>query len=126
MGSRSRFRTKRSRFGLISCMFSLSDEDDENLLVVVDQINIVGVAFLKAENDAPVCPDGNAPEIVTITLQAMQSEARQVHVLRPSSAVQNRKDVLRLLDLISPNTFGFPIFKQPSQPLVLEAADHEQ
>ena len=36
------------------------------ILVIVDQINIVGVAFLKSEDDAPVRPNSNAPEIFKI------------------------------------------------------------
>jgi len=50
---------------------------DRLLLVIVDVVNIVGVALLETKDDAPVRPDSNAPEVFKIALQAMQPEAGQ-------------------------------------------------
>jgi hypothetical protein len=60
--------------------------------VIVDQINIVGVACLKTEYDAPVRPDSNAPEVFQIAFQAMDSKAWQVEVFGLSGRDSERQE----------------------------------
>jgi hypothetical protein len=94
-------------------------------LMVVDQINIISVAFLEAEDDAPVCPDSHAPEGFKVAFEAVQSEAGQVHVVRPPGATQNEKDVFYFIDLIRGDAFGLALLKQPFQPFMPEAFNHK-
>jgi len=79
--------------------------------VVVNQINVVGIAFLKTEYDAPVRPDSNAPKVFQIALQAMESKAWQVEVFRLPGAIQNGKDVFYLLSLVCANPSSVGILK---------------
>jgi hypothetical protein len=81
------------------------------LLVIIDQINIAGVAFIKAKNDAPICPDCNAPEVFEIALQAMQFEAGQVHVLGPPGSIQNGEDILYFFNMLSLEQLTVGAFK---------------
>src|SRR3990172_5860418 len=94
------------------------------VLMVVDQINIVRVASLEAEDDAPVCPDRHAPEALEVAFEAVQSEAGQVHVFRPPGAVQHEKDVFEFLEQIRADAFSVALLKQPFQPLMPEAFNH--
>src|SRR5438132_4876533 len=77
-------------------------------LVVVDEINVVSVAFLKAKDDAPICPDSHTPEPSELPFQAVQSKTRQVHVLRPAGAIQNGQDVFYFFELIRAEAFALP------------------
>src|SRR5574337_1506710 len=86
------------------------------MLVVVDQFNIVRVAFLEAENDTPVCPDSHAPEALEVAFETMQPEAGQVHVLGPPGAVQHEEDVFKFLEQLRADAFGVALLKQPFQP----------
>ncbi|GEM_PF-2048557 len=92
--------------------------------MVVDQINIIGVACLKPEYDAPVRPDSNTPEVFQIAFQPMGSKAWQVKVFGLSGAIQNGKDVFHLLSLVCSDPSSVGIFKQSFQPFMPEAPDH--
>lgn len=92
--------------------------------MVVDQINIVHVPFLEAEDDAPVRPDSHAPETLEVACETVQSEAWQVHVLRPPDAIQHEEDVFESLKQIRVDALGLALLKQPFQSLVPEAFNH--
>ena len=51
-------------------------------LVVVDEIDIVCVAFLKPEYDPPVAGYRNAPKPSLVALERMQSVPRQIDIAR--------------------------------------------
>jgi hypothetical protein len=81
--------------------------------VIVDQINIVGVALLKPKYDPPIRPDGNAPETSKIACKTVQSEAGQIHVFRLFGAIENGEDVFNLLQLIRADALSLVVFKEP-------------
>jgi hypothetical protein len=56
--------------------------------MIVDQIDIMGVAVFQAKDDAPVGRNPNGPESMQISRQRMQAETRQVHVRRPGGDVE--------------------------------------
>lgn len=92
--------------------------------MIVDQINIVSVASVKAEDDAPVCPDCNAPKAFKLAFQGVQPETRQVHVFGPASLVQDGKNIFYFLNVIGAEAFGFPILEEPCEALMPEALNH--
>jgi hypothetical protein len=79
--------------------------------MVVNQIDIEGVTILEAENDPPVSPYGNAPELLEITFQTMEFKSGQVQVFRLSRPIQNEKDVFHFFEVIRVNTFDFTLFE---------------
>src|SRR3990172_2494360 len=50
------------------------------LLVVINQIDIPHVSVSKTKDDAPVRPNGHAPEAFQVALERMQSESREFHI----------------------------------------------
>ena len=79
--------------------------------MVIDQINIVGIAFLESEDDAPVRPYGHAPKALEITFQGVEMKTGQVHVLRLSGKVQDGQDILDLLEMIGADGLGLAFLK---------------
>ena len=92
--------------------------------MVVNQINIAGVSFLEAEYDAPVRPDGHAPEIFQFSSKTVKPETGQIHVFRLSGTLQNEKDVFYFIDLIRADPFGFALLKQPFQSFMPKTSNH--
>jgi hypothetical protein len=92
--------------------------------VVIDKINIIGIAFLESEDDAPVRPDGYAPKALEITFQGVEVETGKVHVFRLTGTVQDSHDVLDFLEVIGADAFGFPILEEPFEALMPEALNH--
>ena len=76
--------------------------------MIVNVVNIVGVALLETEDDAPVRPDSNAPEVFKIALQAMQPEAGQVHVFRLAGSIEDGEDIFYFIDMVRTDPFGLP------------------
>ncbi len=42
--------------------------------MIINQVYIISVTFVKAEDDAPVCPDCNAPKAFKVAFQGVQPE----------------------------------------------------
>jgi hypothetical protein len=92
--------------------------------MVVDQINVAGAAFFKAEDHAPVRPYRHAPEAFQSALEGVEPETREIHVFRLASAVQDEEYILELLDVIGMDAFGLAVLKKPPQPFMPEAPNH--
>jgi hypothetical protein len=92
--------------------------------MVVHQINVAGAAFFKAEDHSPVRPDSHAPEAFQAALEGVEPETGEIHVFWLSSAIEDGKDILDLLDVIGMDAFGLAVLKKPPQPLVPEAPNH--
>ena len=61
--------------------------------MIVDVVNIVGVALLETKDDAPVRPDSHAQKPLKIALQGMQPEAGQVHVFGLSGSIEDGENI---------------------------------
>jgi hypothetical protein len=94
------------------------------LLMIVDQVHVVCVVAAKAEDDAPVRPDGHAPETLKVAFEGVKPKAGQVHIVRLSSAVQNGKDVFELLDVLLPDALALRVLEEPFEALMPEALNH--
>jgi len=81
--------------------------------VVVDQVDVVRVAVVKVEDDAPVGPDSHAAKAFEVTLEGVEVKAGQVHIFGLLGAVQHGEDVFYFLDVIGPESFGFAVLEEP-------------
>ena len=68
--------------------------------MVIDQVNIRGIALFEAENDAPVGTDGDAPITRELAFQRVQPKARQIELLRACRHIepgQHARDLICML-----------------------------
>ena len=91
--------------------------------MIVDQIDLTGIAILEPKHYAPVRPDSNTPESLQFSFKWMQGKAGKVHAFRSLGAVQNAENIFDLLNVIGGDAFGFAISKQAFEALVLEASN---
>ena len=92
--------------------------------MIVDQVDVVSVAFLESEDDALVRPDCHAPKALEIAFQGAEPETGQVHVFRLAGAAQNCQNVFYFLEVIGADAFGFPVLEEPLEALMPEALNH--
>jgi hypothetical protein len=62
--------------------------------VVVDQFNVKRIRAVKAENNAPVRPNGIRPQPFKIAFERMKAVAGQVKFLWASRVIENGKNFL--------------------------------
>lgn len=70
------------------------------VILIIDKL---GVGADKPEGDTPVPVDPNRPVAFQITLQRVQLEGRQVHVIRPCRDIEQAENVSELLHMGSLN-----------------------
>src|SRR5690348_15179874 len=70
-GSRQSWRTTRP-----GCTGFFMGMEFSSSLMVVNHFNVKGILSLKAENDAPIGPDGHGPESFQVAFQRVQPIAR--------------------------------------------------
>jgi hypothetical protein len=81
--------------------------------MIVDQIDVMGVASIEVENDTPVGPDGHGPEAGQVALERMQPETGQVHLADLIRLIETRENALDLVDLIRPELAPIALLVQP-------------
>ena len=81
--------------------------------MVVDQINVASVAFLKAEDYAPVRPDSHAPKAFQVAPERMDPETGEIHIFGLSGTVKDGEDIFDLLGVIGTDAFGFAVLEKP-------------
>ena len=91
--------------------------------MVICQVDVVGIPVGEAENDSPVCPDGNGPEAFHIALQRMEMETGQTHVFDRCGFIQLRQDGPYLIQQVGPNATRVVPLEEPLQTLAAEAVD---
>ena len=68
--------------------------------MIIDQINVEGLASLEPENDPPIGANGNGPVAFAITLQLMQPEGWQSQRLDRVRGMEHGQDLLDLADML--------------------------
>jgi hypothetical protein len=68
--------------------------------MVVEKVNIAGVAALETENHPPVPANDHGPEALPVTGRRMQPEAWRIHVIGEKTRRRHAADVL--LPLVRP------------------------
>jgi len=90
--------------------------------VVVDQVDIVYIAFVEAEDDPPVAGNRNAPEWLQITLQGMKPVSGQVEVRWSTGVVEVRESNRETVGLIGADSATVISLVQALEAPVTEAA----
>ena len=105
-------------------------------LMIINQFDVMGVAFLKAKNNAPVGPHGDRPVSLPVAFEWMEAIAGKIESLRRGGCVEHGQDAFDLIGQVtanlvfaagckySPHPSAVSLFGQPFQPLVFEAGDH--
>ncbi|MGH9433723.1 MAG: hypothetical protein ACRD3T_19515 [Terriglobia bacterium] len=83
-------------------------------LVIIDIINILGVALGKTENHPPVSPDGHGPKAFSSGLERMQPETRHVHIGHGAGRVEPRENIPKFNDVFSRHPARFVVFVKAS------------
>lgn len=81
--------------------------------MVVDQINVASVSFLKAENHAPVRPDSHTPKTFQVALERVEPETGEIHIVGLSGTAEDSEDIFDFLDVIGTDAFGFGVPEKP-------------
>jgi hypothetical protein len=92
--------------------------------MVINQIDVPHISVSKTKDDAPICPNGHAPETPQVAFEGMESKAGEIHIFGNPSPAQNGKDVLNLFDPIRMESLAVAINKKPLKPLVPKTLDH--
>lgn len=92
--------------------------------MVVDQIDIMSVASIKAEDDTPIRSNSHSPEPGQVALERMQPETGQVHPADLVSLIETRENALNLFDLVRPDLAPIAFLVQPPQSAMPKAPDH--
>ncbi len=91
--------------------------------MVIFQIQVIGVAFLKAERQPPIGAYRYRPNVLTVALEPVQSKRGLVHILYATRLVQRRQNQTQTLDLVGPNFPGIALLKKVPQAFMSKALD---
>jgi len=94
--------------------------------VVIDQINIGGVALLKAEDDPPVGAHGDAPVPREVAFERMEPEARQVELFRSGRFVETGQHTGDFVHVLRVHLAPVIVFVKSSQAAMSKLSDHRQ
>jgi hypothetical protein len=89
--------------------------------MIVDQIDVEGVAVLEPEYDPPVCPHRYGPEASQIPSQGMKAKAWQGDILDRARRIQQAENVLDPVDELRIDPLPFAILEQAFEALVTKA-----
>ena len=92
--------------------------------VIVDQIDIEGVAVLEAENNAPVTGHGHAPKTSQIASKPMQAITWQIEIFRIPRLVEQTKDILYPFQEVWGHLAPLAALIKTLETAVPEALDH--
>ncbi len=92
--------------------------------MVINQIHIERITFLKAENDAPIAGYLHTPKALQRPFERVKVVARLIEVLRFDGDIKERKDIFDHLKLVlSDLTLVVPFIK-PLQTSMFEFLNH--
>jgi len=92
--------------------------------MIINQLNIKGVAILESENDPPVGTNGNRLESFAVTFEFMQPIAGKVEGLRRFRGIERGQNIFNSVDEVSPDVAAVALLEKPFSAPVLEAPDH--
>jgi hypothetical protein len=92
--------------------------------MIVDKIDIEGVALVETKNNPPVTADRDAPETFKIATQPVQAEARDVHIVDGPGGVQTAQQEDDLLHQIGSQFAAIVVLEQSLETAMSNVADH--
>jgi hypothetical protein len=94
--------------------------------MIIHIIDVSRMTIVEAECYTPIPGDRYSPETGEASLKRMQPEARNVHIIRPTAAVQYRKNVAQFFNMCR----GYPSCRSPIikgfKPAMLKRLDHSR
>jgi hypothetical protein len=78
--------------------------------MIIHIIDISRITVVEAERYTPIPGDRYSPETSEASLERVQPEARNVHIIRPTAAVQYRKNVAKFFKMCR----GYPSCRPPT------------
>ena len=94
------------------------------LSVVVNKLNVQGVAVLESENNPPVRADGHCPVPLEIAFERMQAIPWEVKSLGRRHGVKNGEDSFNRLHKIGADSAPVALIVEPFQASMLKAPNH--
>jgi hypothetical protein len=92
--------------------------------MVVDQINIDGVASIEAKDDPPISRDGDRPEALQGALQRVQPQSREIHLSGHCCHIEAGKYSRNFVDDGRLQTSPFVLPVQAFEAFVPETPNH--
>ena len=92
--------------------------------MVIDQIDIVGVAGFKAKDHAPIPANRDAPESFQSPTQAMKAKSWQIQIAGVARPVENKEHAFEPFCLIGAHAAVIVFKKQSLKPFMLETPNH--
>ncbi|HZA66292.1 MAG TPA: hypothetical protein VE592_05040, partial [Geminicoccaceae bacterium] len=89
--------------------------------MVVEQIDIEGIAILETEDDAPVRGDLDRKEAFQFALERVEPEAGGIHVGHSRRGVQPAQDTPNLGGLVGSDAAAVALLEETLQPPMPEA-----
>jgi hypothetical protein len=68
--------------------------------MIIHIVDINGMAVIEAERNTPIPGDRYSPIAREASLERMQAEPGNVHIIRPAAAVQYRKNVAKFFNTL--------------------------
>lgn len=93
-------------------------------LMIIFQIDVVGVAGIKSEGDSPVGSYGHGPAAFSAALQRVKPERWLVHVFGIGSLLQHGEDQTTPFDEVGSKLTTIIVHKEESKTFVFKALDH--
>lgn len=92
--------------------------------MIIEIVDIERVAFRKAEDDSPVCPDGHGPKAFELAFERMEPETGKVHIRDDSRSVEPHQNIAQFLGVLARDTALVVIFIKAFEALVADRPDH--
>jgi hypothetical protein len=89
--------------------------------MVVEQIEIEGIASLAAQDDAPVTGDLDGPEAVQLALERVEPEAGGIDIGHGRRSIQTAQDTPNLGHLVRPDAAAVALLEETLQRAMPEA-----
>jgi hypothetical protein len=91
--------------------------------VVIQNIDIVGVAAVKPDDDTPIGLHSDAPITFPVSLERVEPKGRRSHVLDRLRLIQMGENRSHLVEKIGPDAPDVTMLVEAFQPAVTEATN---
>jgi hypothetical protein len=94
------------------------------LLVVIDQVDIKGIAILETESDAPVARNRHAPVASSVTPEPVKTIPGQIEITGYSRTIQMSQNALDASQLVGSNPTAVALVVEALQATVPKPLNH--
>lgn len=94
--------------------------------MIITAIDVCHVLPFKPKNNAPICPNSDAPKSGKIAFQRMQSISRQIKIFRLGRLVERRENAPDFFDMLLIETAPVVILIKAAQTAMLKTKNHNK